>query len=110
MVADGTRALAGDERPSAHFIWEEAGQEAEETRIAGGESANAHAAVDALVARFFRAFSNRGRLPTIAAIPSMLLPEAVVTIVTPGALRGIEVCGVRSFVGPRAGKLLLDGS
>jgi RimJ/RimL family protein N-acetyltransferase len=63
--------------------------------------------IDALAARFFRAFCNDGDAPpTMAALPHYFLPSAVVSIGAPdGSLVTTDLHG---FIGPRA-ELLLDG-
>lgn len=61
------------------------------------------ALLDDLMRRFFAAFTNAGgRVPTLAALPAMFLPEA--RIRAPGA----EPVSVRDFVVPRA-ELLASG-
>jgi RimJ/RimL family protein N-acetyltransferase len=69
---------------------------------------DAAAEIDALVRRFFAAFSNRQGMARIASVPSMFLPEATITVVKPAAPRGVEAMSVRDFVTPRA-ELLLEG-
>lgn len=53
--------------------------------------------IEALVRRFFAAFSNRGKLATIAAVPSMFVRGAMVTITAP-----LSLMDVRTFLAPRA--------
>lgn len=101
MVALGERLLPGEEAPSAVFARGESADEAAKERDPQLE-------IDDLVRRFFRAFSNRDGLATIASVPSLFLPEAVVTIVKPAVPRGLEVVSVRDFVVPRA-ELLQNG-
>jgi RimJ/RimL family protein N-acetyltransferase len=99
MVPDGIRVLPGEARETAVFVW--GAGEAPCARDPKGE-------IDALVGRFFAAFSNRLGLAPVASIPSMFMPEAVVTVMRPEAPSGVDVYGVRDFVLPRAA-LLHDG-
>jgi RimJ/RimL family protein N-acetyltransferase len=89
MTAHGEHRLAGEAGADALFAWE----------------GDARDDVDALASRFFASFGNRGRAPRVAALPSMFTPGAVVSIVKKGAPRGVETCGVRDFVEPRAALL-----
>lgn len=59
--------------------------------------------IDALIHRFFRAFSNRSRLATIAAVPSMFVRGAMVTLT-----QALTMMDMRAFITPRAA-LLQDG-
>jgi RimJ/RimL family protein N-acetyltransferase len=94
MVRVGSHRVEGEEHELALFA-------------VGDEPADAEA-IDAIVRRFFAAFSNRDAMSRIASVPSFFLPDAVVTIVTPTAARAVETSSVRDFVAPRA-SLLLDG-
>ncbi len=98
MAAEGVRVLEGESRETAVFGWGE-----------GLDRRDDRAEIDSLASRFFRSFVNRGvAVPTLAAIPSFFLTEAVVTVVRAGEPRGVVVSNVRDFVVPRAA-LLLDG-
>ena len=69
-------------------------------------------AIDALVGRFFSAFSNRHGLSNVASIPHLFLPRAVVTEVSAKSPGGVEVTNLREFIAPRAellqGERLVD--
>lgn len=69
-------------------------------RSASGEPDGDAARIDALVARFFAAFGNRdGRVPTLASLPALFLPGALIE--APGQ----APCSVREFIEPRAALL-----
>jgi RimJ/RimL family protein N-acetyltransferase len=95
MVAEASRHLNGDPRPTAIFAW---GAPARDPSLAR----DAQTEIDALVRRFFAAFSSCPTTDAVAAIPSMFLPAAVVTVIAPGTGGGIDVLNVRDFVSPRA--------
>jgi len=92
MTPDSPVAGAG-----AAFAWE-----------TGRDEADDRSAIDDLVRRFFRAFTNRDAVPLVVALPSMFLPRAIVTIVKPAAPAGIETLTVPEFMAPRA-QLLFGG-
>jgi RimJ/RimL family protein N-acetyltransferase len=102
MIRTGSHRLEGEEIDLDLFAPAEGGA------TDAGRADDPALAIDALVRRFFGAFSNRHGMARIASLPSMFLPEAVVTVVKPAAARGVEACGVRDFLLPRAA-LLLDG-
>jgi RimJ/RimL family protein N-acetyltransferase len=100
MTAEGERVLEGEQNPTAVFAWDAPG--------APQATDDARAQIDALVHRFFRAFSNRTGIAPVASVPSMLTPEAVITVARPQQPRAYEATSVRDFVLPRA-ELLLGG-
>ena len=66
-----------------------------------------HAQIDALVRRFFAAFTNRdGAIPTLAALPHYFALDAVIRIADP--LDTVTSTDVHGFIGPRA-DLLVNG-
>lgn len=94
MERVGSHRMAPDDRELALFST--APSEAE-------ERGDARAEIDALVRRFFSAFSNRHALSKVASVPSMFLPDAVVSILKPSDV--VERLGVPDFVSPRAALL-----
>ena len=104
MVRVGSHRIEGEGVELALFASPEPARGARDVDAAS----DARAEIDAIARRFFSAFSNRHAMSRIAALPSMLLPEAIVTVVKPAAARGIETSSVRDFLTPRA-TLLLDG-
>ncbi|CAN5904680.1 hypothetical protein BH11MYX4_BH11MYX4_58040 [soil metagenome] len=98
MVQERVCVLEGESRETAVFTW---GVDAAGPPVAS----DATAEIDALVRRFFSAFSNRGATSAVTSIPSLFLPEAVVTVEAPGTSRGVDVLDVRGFVAPRAALL-----
>lgn len=80
----------GEDGPTRDWTW----------RSAQAEPADDAARIDALTARFFAAFCNReGRIPTLAALPALFVPDA--RIEAPGQ----ATCSVREFIEARAALL-----
>ena len=94
MVRAGTHLLEAGDCVLERYEWGEA-----------EDALEPEAAIDALVARFFAMFSTRRAVPWVAALPSVLLPEARVTVVSAACPRGIETLGMRDFLLPRAALL-----
>lgn len=91
----GTELLPGEARPAQ--IW----------AMEWPAPADDDAAIDALLARFFAAFDNRGPQPhRAAALPSCFTPEAIV--ITESADGTLTTSDVRGFIAPRA-ELLAPG-
>jgi RimJ/RimL family protein N-acetyltransferase len=91
----GVRRLTGESRDSRVFR--------SPVAVLGDDRAQ----IDALMGRFFAAFTNRaGAIPTLAALPHYFTPCAVVRI---GDARGeVAATDVHGFIAPRA-ELLLGG-
>jgi RimJ/RimL family protein N-acetyltransferase len=86
MVRERTLRLPGEERDSVLFGW-------------GGDRAE----IDALVQRFYAAFTNLGgALPTLHALPDLFLPGALVIKLGSGEP---QIDSVTSFIAPRAALL-----
>lgn len=95
MRRHGEVTMPDRTEPSALFEW-----------LAPGASGDDRAAIDALVARFFAAFTIDGdRVPTVASLPHLFASKATVSIAGAG---GVAVQDVRAFVEPRA-ELLFSG-
>ncbi len=90
MQPDGDPYVDEQGRATRRFAWND-----------GLPFTSAKAEIDDLVRRFFAAFGNRSGVPHAAALPSMFLPAAVVTVVGDR----IESLDVRAFVEPRAALL-----
>jgi RimJ/RimL family protein N-acetyltransferase len=97
MEDRGTRNFSGDWGDTRVFAWS----------AAAAARADDAGQIDALVARFFRAFCNDGdRPPTLPAMPHYFLPTAVITS---AAADGRAVTtDVHGFIAPRA-ELLVKG-
>jgi RimJ/RimL family protein N-acetyltransferase len=97
LASDGVRVLPGETFPSHVFTWED--------RSTSPAADDEKSAIDALVRRFFAAFTNRGQIANVASLPMLFAPGAVVTVLRAGAPRGVETMSVRDFVTPRAALL-----
>lgn len=86
----GTVHLAGDRAPVELHVW----------RAEGAEPATDAARIDALTARFFAAFANRGGAhPAVLTLPHLFAPGAAIAVPDGGRSRVVDV---RAFVEPRA--------
>ena len=92
---EGLHRLVGEENETRLF---------KSPRVDPGDD---RAQIDALVRRFFAAFTNRdGAIPTLAALPHYFLPDATIRVAD--ALGTISATDLHGFIAPRA-ELLLRG-
>lgn len=85
----GLQDIPGYDSPSRLYDWQDLTPEGSDEQQ-----------IDALVQRFFAAFTNQGgALPQLAALPFHLLPSAVVSCTT---AQGLLSYSVREFIEPRA--------
>jgi RimJ/RimL family protein N-acetyltransferase len=89
-----TRVLDGQTSPSRIYGWTDPAEPLDDA-----------AQIDFLLRRFFAAFSNRQGVPTLAALPYWMLPQAHITR---GEAGGLASLSLRQFIEPRA-ELLRPG-